>query len=248
MTLIIAVGYPGGVIMACDSGSADSESHIKVSVDKILQLPNLSMLAGGSGDGGLIQKVLHELPKMDQKTDVIDIRRAAQKVVSPVLRQAMQAHVPIVGSQHQNPPTCTLLLAGALKDGTPWIVEVGPSAGDTEYGEKQGYFAAIGMGRAMAQAVVRVHQHTERDERTAKTLAYRVMEDAIDMSAVFLSRPIYVHRVTADGDITKLDQPELDGLKDTCDGWRQAERDALAGLYEDRADGEKMPEPATDGS
>jgi len=57
MTLIVALGCTDGIVMGADSASSDSVSGTKQPVIKIQQIGRHTILCGGSGDVGLIQKL-----------------------------------------------------------------------------------------------------------------------------------------------------------------------------------------------
>lgn len=94
----------------------------------------------------------------------------------------------------------------------------------------------------MAQAIFRTHRGTERDLRLGKVFAYRVVEDAIDLSAAYLARPIHVYTVSLDGTVAELGEDEMRGLELTCQTWRQLERDAVGGLLAPQASREQAPD------
>jgi hypothetical protein len=61
MTLIVAIGCSDGVVLASDSCSTDLDNRTKQPVDKIKRIPGQAILWGGSGSGGLIDRIGEEL-------------------------------------------------------------------------------------------------------------------------------------------------------------------------------------------
>jgi hypothetical protein len=96
----------------------------------------------------------------------------------------------------------------------------------------------------LAQALFRPHLRTERDLRTGKIFAYRILEDAIELSAAYLAKPIHIQTIALDGTIEEVGKSELEGMRATCEGWRELERDtvgpALAGHQDEDAE---IPQP-----
>ena len=127
------------------------------------------------------------------------------------------------------PPPAILLFAGVFK-GFPWILEIEKDGRDTMYDANLGNFAAIGSGKPWAQAIFRPHLTTERDLNLGKIFTRRVLEDAIDLAAGGLARPIHIHTITLDGTVAQVEDPEKTGLREACDIWRSLEREAVGKL------------------
>jgi hypothetical protein len=101
---------------------------------------------------------------------------------------------------------------------------------DTVYDQSYGSFNAIGGGKALAQILMRTHLHTPRDMRLGKILAYRVLEDSIDLAAHGLGKPIRLYTMDVRGFVSEIDKAELDQLERQCELMRELERDALGQL------------------
>lgn len=227
MTLIVAIGCTDGVILAADSASTDADTAIKQPTMKLRQIDGQPVLFGGSGDVGLIQKVTSSLARVTVTGKSLDLlRKDLQRAVARELREAVQNHIPQQIQGYHQPPQAIFMFAGVYR-AAPWILEVAIDGRDTMYNEAHGYFNAIGSGKPLAQAIFRPHLATERDIRKGKVAAYRIVDDAIDMAAGGLSRPIYISAMALDGKISQVSPEEMSGIADTCEIWRSIEREAL---------------------
>jgi proteasome beta subunit len=247
MTLVVAVGCSDGVVMAADSASTDAETGIKQPSEKIFPLAGQRIIYGGSGDVGLFQKLQADISGFSQKATLAETRRALQRKIVPILKHAVEMHVPIREPGFHTPPTATLLFAGLTQEKTPWILEIERDARDTVYGDDLGNFAAIGSGKPLAQAIFRPHLPAERDVDKGKLLAHRVVCDAISLASHSLALPVqmYVLRVGCSAP-EKIEEDEMNRLADSCELWRNIEREsldkALAPATGDKAEA-KLPEP-----
>lgn len=234
MTLVIAIGCTDGVILAADSASSDVDSHTKQPSEKIRQLKEEPILYGGSGDGGLLDRIAGNLEASYQpKRSLKAVRQELRKLILPDLKEAIETHVQYPQSPFHQPPEAIHLLVGVLND-EPWILEIERDGRDTWFGERLGYFAAIGSGKPWAQAIFRPHLWTERDLRLGQIFAYRTMTDAIDLAAAFLAPPIRIFTISLDGSVTEADSEELQQLEADCELWRQLEREAVGDLLTSR--------------
>jgi 20S proteasome alpha/beta subunit len=243
MTLVVALGCTDGVILAADSAMTDEQT--KQTAEKIKQLGNLPILYGSSGDVGLLQKVEEELAKYQPKSTPKRIRQELKKLVLPDLAESARLHVAYPQYPFNRPPDCVLLIVG-MHEGKPWILELEKDGRDTMYGDTFGNFAAIGSGKPLAQAIMRPHLMTSRNLEQGKVFAYRVVEDAINLSASGLATPIHMKTIAADGTVAVVSQDEQDqSLGPTCEIWRENERDAVGKLFAGTAEtpATEIPEP-----
>ncbi len=242
MTLVLAIACKDGVVIAADSATTDE--GLKQPSEKIKRLSDLPVLYGGSGDVGLMQKIDESLSAAVMRPTLQVMRREIKKRVGPELRESTSLHAAYPTVENQLPPIAVILFVGIL-DGKPWILEIEKDNRDTIYGDSLGNFAAIGSGKMLAQALFRPHLTTERDLRAGKIFAYRILEDAIDLSAAYLAKPIHIHTIALDGTIEKVSSSELEAIETTCEGWRELERgtvgQVLAGHTEE--DGAEIPKP-----
>lgn len=228
MTLIIAIGCNNGIVMGSDSASSDPITGTKQPVKKIQQMGNNPIMFGGAGDVGLIQKIVEELNdlKLSRSPKFKLSRRLIQEACLPDMRDARDNHISHSATGYDVPPTA-ILLFGCIHNKSPYILEIEADGRDTVYDQNLGSFQAIGSGKALAQAIMRPHLHTERDLSLGKILAYRILEDSIELSATGLAKPIHLYTMTLQGIFTQLENPELRRLENQCEFWRGIEREAL---------------------
>jgi len=81
MTLILAIACTDGIVIASDSASSDPASGTKQPIDKIKRLGNLSILYGGSGDFGLLQKINENLITFTPKPNLKRTRQELKKLI-----------------------------------------------------------------------------------------------------------------------------------------------------------------------
>jgi 20S proteasome alpha/beta subunit len=231
MTLIIAIGCNNGIVMGSDSASSDPITGTKQAVKKIQQLGELPVVFGGAGDVGLIQKLEEELNDLEipRSAKFKLTRRLVQEACLPDIRAARDNHVPHDAAGYDRPPTA-ILLFGCIHNKSPHIFEIEADGRDTVYDQNFGFFNAIGSGKALAQAIMRPYLQRERDLSLGKMLAYRILEDAIELSATGLAKPIHLYTLTLQGKFTQVENHELRRLRSQCELWHELEREVLEKL------------------
>lgn len=226
MTLIVAIGCTDGIVMGADSATTDVTSGTKQSSIKIEQVGSLPILCGGSGDVGLLQNIREGLELLRLAPKFRVTRQAIKRIVVPELKEARDLHVPQQLQGFNVPPIASMLF-GCVQNGLPFILEIELDGRDTTYDKNLGSFAAIGSGKSLAQAIFRPHLNTPRDLNLGKIFAYRILDDAIELAAQGLARPIHLYTLDLSGKIQKIENGELKKLGEDCELWRQLERDAL---------------------
>jgi 20S proteasome alpha/beta subunit len=226
MTLIVGIGCKDGAIIASDSAATDSESNTKQPAIKIKRLNSENILYGGSGDVGLLQKIDEELKAYSPRSNIKNIRQELRKHIIPILRESNSLHAPYPSQGFHMPPVAISLFVG-ITDTTPWILEIERDGRDTLYTNQEGYFCAIGSGKPLAQALFRSFLYMERTLKTGKVLASRIMCDAISLAAGGLAEPVLMHILKPGQAPEEVGVDEKQSLKDTCELWKQLERDAL---------------------
>lgn len=224
MTLVIAIRCSNGVVIGADSAS--TEEDLKLPVDKIGQIPGAPILYSGSGHGGLIEKLDAALQSVKVQSTLRKTRTEIRKATAPEYAESIRHHVAYPAMLNHQPPIGVLLFAGVL-DSEPFILELEKDNTDTLYDDRQGNFAAIGSGKSLAHALFRPHLNTQRDIELGKYFAYRILDDAIQLSAMYLGYPINIQTVSLDGTIEKVEAAELEHIQAWCGGWRELERETV---------------------
>ena len=228
MTLIVALACNNGIVMGSDSASTDPITGTKQPVIKIQQLKGSPILFGGAGDVGLIQKLVDAVNGVTfpKNAKFSSVRRLIRHACLPDIRDAATTHVRHLLPGYDIPPTAVLLFA-CIHNKYPYILEIEADGRDTVYDENLGSFHAIGSGKALAQAIMRPHLTRERDLALGKILAYRILEDSIELAATGLAKPIHLYTLTLEGVFTELEDYELRRLNSQCELWRELEREVL---------------------
>jgi 20S proteasome alpha/beta subunit len=243
MTLVLAIGCSDGMVIAADGLSMD-ETNIKSSAEKITRISGSPILYGQSGDVGLQQKMDESLTSVKPGTTMKATRRNIKRQTGVVFQESRESWVQYPRRPFNEPPDASLLFVGIL-DRKPWIMQIETDNRDTMFGDQMGNFAAIGSGKVMAQALFRPHLETDRNLELGKIFAYRIVDDAIDLTAYGLGYPIRIYTLALDGTVRRVEREELRKLNDTCESWRQLERDTvgevLAGHHESH--GADIPRP-----
>ena len=242
MTLIAAIACTDGVIIAADSASSDTVAGTKQQVEKIKQIGNQPILYAGSGDVGLLQKLDESLASLTLKNTFKRTRQEIKRIVVPELRESHVQHAPYPVLGFQRPPEAILLFVCVINK-TPWILEMEKDGRDTCYNQELGDFAAMGSGKPWAQAVFRPHLNTTRDLKLGRIFAYRIMEDSIDLAAGNIAKPIHMYTISLHGTVKRITQEDIKSIKDSCESWRELEREAVGSLLATNTTPPPEPEP-----
>ena len=70
-----------------------------------------------------------------------------------------------------------------------------------------------------------------------KLYAYRVVDDSIELAASGLARPIRIYTLSINGTVSEIEPTERQALGNTCEGWREAERELARQIF-------GLPEPS----
>lgn len=229
MTLIVAIGCEDGAIIASESASTDMESGTKQPSKKIKRLKTENILYGGSGDVGLLQKVDEALEAYVPRNNLKHIRQELKRLIIPVLRESRKFHASYPLPGYNLPPMSIQLFVG-ITENKPWILEIEKDGRDTFYGEKLGNFYAIGSGKPWAQAFFRPFLNETRDVQLGKIFACRIICNAIELASKGLAEPIQMYVLEPNQEPEEVKDDELKMLKDTCELWKEMERETVGKL------------------
>ena len=225
MTLITGVICNDGIVVASDSASTDPESYTKQpSENKLVIINHNKMVFGGSGDVGLIQKISASISQSTHQKDIIKLRKELKAKICNELLESNKSFVPHPSSRSQ-PPLVVSMVAGYVND-NPFLFEFDQNGTDTDYTTLKG-FLAIGSGKPWAQAYFRPYLNFTKNIKASKIISYRIISDAITLSSGGLSEPIHIVSIEKNGKITKCDPAEINATKDTCELWREIDRNSL---------------------
>ena len=225
MTLIVAIPASDGVVFGSDSQVTTGE--IRASSTKILKL-NDNALWSASGELALIQRVEEGINALTNRNlPLMQIRDELGQIV----KNAVQALV-LLDFRTQFAPTDPNWLLGlhsgdflfverrdgknsvlhVLINGTPeWVVD---------------RCATTGNGAPFAHVLLHKYQSVPLGCDRATVLAYKVIEEAIQVGAYGLGPPIDIWKVTDKG-VKNLSKGETAALEDTTRILRNREIDFL---------------------
>lgn len=214
MTLIVGIPADDGVVFASDTQVTMGE--VRANTTKIFQL-NARVLWGGSGDVALIQRVaerLERLPDRDRPLSIlrdvlaITVKDAVHDLLATDFRtdffrsdpgnllRLYQGDFLFVEYQQQAPNMLHVLITGTPE----WI---------------DGRFAVTGNGALFAHALLHKYEGVALSLEPAKLLAYKVLEEAIQVGSYGLGYPIDVWQITSSG-TNQLEDNQLALLADAA--------------------------------
>jgi 20S proteasome alpha/beta subunit len=228
MTLIIAMVSKEGIVMASDSASTDTDAGTKQPTNEKISYFNQShVLLGTAGDVGLSQKIKHKLKNLSYQSDHYRLRNQIKEVITGELKESNRTHVPYPAGAFAAPPDHVCIACGYAKDG-PFLFEYERDGRDTDYAPlNMGGFVAIGSGKFLAHALYRPHFYTEKKLNEARVIAYRILEDSIEIAAFGLARPIHLYEMTPGGKWRKMETADIKGISDSVQIWRSIEQESI---------------------
>lgn len=222
MTLVLAIPAADGIVMASDGqltmGLVRSKDH------KIYRL-NDRCAWSAAGEVALIQRVQERMKALADAC-LSTLRDSIGQIVKQCLVELMQLdfRVPLLPQEPE------VLLR--LHPGDFVFAQVSPKRyllHITAYGTPewiQGRAFASGVGAVFAYALLQKYQDTALDVERASVLAYKVIEEAIEVGAYGLGPPVDIWQVKKDG-VSQLDEARLVAINDTATAIREAEIELL---------------------
>jgi len=219
MTLILTIPAKGGIVLASD-GQITS-GMVRATGEKI-QILNPRCIWSASGELALIQRVEERIVALPSNKPLMELRDTIAQIVKQCVTELLNLDFRTSFFQ-QNPDVLLQLHPGdfvfAEASPNPVILHI------TVYGTpewiKDRPFAS-GNGDMFAYALLQKYQKTSFDVERASALAYKVLEEAIEVGAYGLGPPIGIWQLSKDG-AKQLDGPEVTRISDTANTLRQAE-------------------------
>lgn len=209
MTIILAIPAKDGLVLASDGQITSGD--IRTTGKKIKKL-NDKCLWSASGESALIQRVEEAMSGVPNKQ--APLKELRDKLASTILQCSGTFYKlvsrPISGDfvfvEHVDSPR----ILHITYDGTPeWIDRC----------------FASGMGAKFGYPLLLKYQSlipNEVDVERASLLAFKIIEETIEVGAYGLGPPIDIWEITAQG-IENLDDKKISGLEDTSSLLRKAE-------------------------
>lgn len=233
MTLIIALSCKDGVIMASD-GQATTPSTggpIRRTFSKIMRLGD-NKLWSASGSVGMIQKILNAFdstPKELLKASINhpQLRQAVFQITHQIRVNELKRHRSLYGQGRDREADVADLLIVEYQQ-NPKIWHINPDCRD-EFLEDFGY-GCSGNGDIFAHTLLFGFQIRELSIEQGVLLAYKVIQEAINVGAFGLGEPIDIWTIGKEGPKQKTPE-EIMGLKDTYNLWKEAEVETFKKLF-----------------
>jgi len=226
MTLIVAIPAEDGVIFGSDCQV--TTGPVRATSTKISQL-NKFAVWGASGDLALIQRVGERLGTL---TNVDQPLIALRDVLAQIVKDSVQALLTTDFRTQfvaQNPEMLLQLHPGDFLfvecRQTPQVLHI-MANGTPEW--VQGRVTATGNGELFAHALLRKYAGVKLTRDQAKLLAFKVIEEAIEVGAYGLGPPIDIWDVGASG-VTHVSEGESAALDDAARMLREQEVSLLTG-------------------
>ncbi|MDI6891906.1 MAG: hypothetical protein QMD08_02755 [Actinomycetota bacterium] len=220
MTLILAIPAKDGIIIAADGQV--TLGQVRWQEKKIKQL-NERCLWSASGELALIQRVeefIQQLPDKDQP--LTNIRDSLSNVVKQAVTILLQQDFRTQFLQPSNPELLLQLHPGDFMfvewRGEPKILHL-LSNGTNEWINKP---FASGSGGLFAYALLQKYQGHTYDLQKATLLAYKVLEESIEVGSWGLGFPVDIWQINEQG-IKSLNEDEIAALVDTSRVLRESE-------------------------
>jgi len=218
MTLILAIPTSTGIVLASDGQLTSGD--VRSSGQKIWAL-NKCCAWGGAGELALIQRVREEIEKLTVAQPLGNLRDFLAVRIKECVTALLQLDFRTPFSQG-NPAALLSLHPGdfvfAEFTDIPKILHV-TSYGTPEWIERP---YATGNGAPFAYALLQKYQNVELSLDRASLLAFKVIEEAIDVGAYGLGPPIHVWQINAQG-TRVLSEAEVAALTDAAKSLRDAE-------------------------
>jgi proteasome beta subunit len=212
MTLIIAIPAKDGVVFGSDSQV--TMGPVRATTTKIYQF-NTHSLWAASGEVGLIQRVGEALEVLPREQPLMALRDTLATAIKQTLEGMLRLDFR-TQFVSQNPDMLAGLHPGDFlfvehRD-RPRILHV-TSIGTCDWID--GRFAATGNGDMFAHALLQKYAGKTLGREHAKLLAYKVVEEAIQVGAYGLGPPVDIWEVSSTG-TRQVPSDEIAALEDAA--------------------------------
>ena len=220
MTLILTIATADGLVLASDSQITTGE--VRTPGQKIHRL-NDRCLWAGAGELALVQRVGEHLGALPQDAHLSNLRDQLGAIVKQCVTELMQLDFRL---QFLPPDPERLLqlhyadfIFAEFSRGTPELLHLNVM-GSPEWVQDRPFVA--GNGDLFTYALLQKYQGRSLTLEKATILAYKVIEEAIEVGAYGLGPPIDVWRITP-AEVKQLTRDELAALAAAAHELRERE-------------------------
>lgn len=225
-TVIAALKFEGGVVIAADSQVSDPVAGVRWPVEKLDCVGGHPCVAGFSGSIANAQQARSKLEavtlhqNMFQKRD--RIRDAVDRCLRPIYQQIKQAND---GVKRDIYLTSLWGLIIFWAEEAPQILECGIN-GDIEFHD---FFQAIGSGANTAHAIYRTlggQKLSRLGEHKALLVMLRILRTCVNVELWGVSEPLSVW-IVSPNNARKISLDEIEANRQLVDQWEERDRTYL---------------------
>lgn len=225
-TVIAALKFEGGVVIAGDSQASDPVAEVRWPVEKLDCIGGHPCVLGFSGNIARAQQARSKLeaitlyPNTFKKRD--RIRDAVDRCLSPVYQQIKQAND---GVRRDIYKTSLWGLLAYWAEEAPHILECGLN-GDIEFHD---YFQAIGSGAKTAHAIYRTlggWRLSRLGEHKILLVMLRILRTCVNVELWGVSEPLSVW-IVSHNNVRKVSPDEVEANRQLVDEWEEKDRNYL---------------------
>lgn len=219
MTLILAIPTAQGIVLASDTQYTSGE--VRTTGPKIYPL-NGQCAWAGAGEIALIQRVQEAIEAASARHSLADLRDSLARMVQQSVRALLELDV--LTEFVQSDPALLLSLHpgdfifAEFNQGQPRMLHI-TSSGTPEWISS---LFASGNGANFAYALMQKYQSAQLSLESASLLAFKVIDETIQVGAYGLDYPIDIWLIRETG-LARLEEKELLLLAEATETLRQKE-------------------------
>ena len=222
-TVIIAIKFDGGVVIAADSQASDMTSMVRWRIGKVHQINNFPLIVGFSGSVGSSDRMREALEQNRFHNNMFKRRGRIRNAIEQCLKPEFQRI-------SENPdvlkhPMWKITVNGLVvywSENSPHIVEIEPN-GDLCFHE---HFHAIGSGTQTAYAIWRTlggRELVNLQEPKSLQVALRIMKTCIGVEVYGVAEPFDVW-VLSEKSCQRMPDEALQTISQYVSQWEEQER------------------------
>jgi 20S proteasome alpha/beta subunit len=218
-TIIAALKFEGGVLIASDSQASDPVAKVKWAVEKLDQVKPWPLVIGFSGNTGMASRAREAIGKANIYRNMFDkpkrIRDLLDRCLDPIYDRIKEMNK--YGLKGMPWEVGLWGLAAFVCKGTPYILEYELS-GDCTFHD---YFHAIGSGSSTAYAIYRTlggKDMVKLSEDKATLALLRIMRTCVDVEVWGVSDPFSLWTINSNG-ASKKSPDHINALAQVVDEW-----------------------------
>ena len=191
-TVIIALHFSSGIIMASDSQASDGAANVRWPIEKLEQIGTWPLVVGFSGSAGLSKAARADLTSFGWKPTTFKkialVHRAVEAKVEKHYKAIRAKNTPDSPIKDFFGPVGLWGLASCWTNEGPSILELEASGGT----DTHSFFHAVGSGANTAYAVWRTiggRELAKLDEGKALHVALRILDTSVAVEVSGVSEP-----------------------------------------------------------